>query len=240
MRTVHHSASKQALVGGGSGVPRPGEITLSHLGVLFLDEIAEFSQGTLEAMRQPIEDGRITISRVGATLEYPCRFTLVAAMNPCPCGYYGTEKCTCKDAEVAKYQRKLSGPLLDRIDLQVELDRLSTDERFAETENDVSPRLRGLVQAAREMQLKRFDGSAIPFNAAIPGGHVREYCNFTAAGFDKYKAVIDSSSLSTRSMDRLGKVARTVADLKGSEQIEPAHVDKAASFVVGGMLREAF
>jgi magnesium chelatase family protein len=240
MRAIHHTASKQALIGGGSGIPRPGEITMAHFGVLFLDEIAEFSQSTLEALRQPLEAGEVSISRVGATLTYPCRFTLVAAMNPCPCGYHGTEKCQCREADVRKYQKKISGPILDRIDLQVEMTRLSTEERFAETEADVSPRIRERVEAARATQTKRFQGTNIPFNAAIPGGRVREFCNFSDAGLGKYKEVVAGNILSTRSTDRLAKVARTVADLVNSEQVAPPHVVKARKYVVGGVLREGF
>lgn len=240
MRSIHHTASKQALIGGGSKIPRPGEVTLAHLGVLFLDEIAEFSSSTLESLRQPIETGDVHISRVGASLTYPCRFTLVAAMNPCPCGYYGTDMCRCKEADVRKYQKKMSGPILDRIDLQVELARLTTDERFSETEEEVSPRLRAKVEAARERQHKRFAGTGIPHNAAIPGGHVKDYCAFSTAGFQHYREVIDNNRLTTRSMDRLAKVARTVADLANSDELAPPHVDKAASFLIGGILRESF
>lgn len=237
MRTVHSTASKQALVGGGSGIPKPGEITLSHLGVLFLDEIAEFSRATLETLRDPIENGEITISRVDATLTYPCRFTLVAAMNPCPCGYFGSELCTCNDKAVATYQRKLSGPLLDRIDRQVELRRLSTEERFADRSEGESPKLRAVVEKARERQQQRFASFDIPFNAAMPAGQVRELCEFSNEGFAAFKQTIQEHSLSTRSMDRLAKVSRTVADLKNSDTIEPVHIEKATSFVVGGMLR---
>ncbi len=237
VRSIHHTASKQALVGGGSKLPKPGEITKAHLGILFLDEIAEFSASTLDALRQPLESGEVSISRVGGTLSYPCRFTLVAAMNPCPCGYYGTEKCTCSDADVKRYQKKISGPILDRIDLQVELRRLSTEERFAETSAEVSPRLRAQVEAARERQNRRFAGTGIPFNAAIPGGQVRDLCNFSPEGFEFYKQSVAASNLSTRSMDRLAKVARTVADLANAEQIEPQHVGKATEFVIGGLLR---
>jgi magnesium chelatase family protein len=240
VRSIHHTASKQALVGGGSKIPRPGEITLAHLGVLFLDEIAEFSAATLEALRQPMEAGEIVISRVGASITYPCRFTLVAAMNPCPCGYHGTEQCRCKEADIRKYQKKLSGPILDRIDLQVELQRLSTEERFAPPEADVSPRLRSNIEAARERQRTRFAGTGIPFNAAIPGGRVLDYCDLSAAGMAKYKETVQNNTLSTRSMDRLAKVARTIADLAGAKQVEPLHVTKASSFVIGGALREAF
>ncbi len=142
MRSIHHTASKQAVIGGGSKIARPGEITLAHLGILFLDEIAEFTSSTLEALRQPIESGEVSISRVGGSLSFPCRFTLVAAMNPCPCGYFGTDQCRCKESDVTRYQKKISGPILDRIDLQVEMNRLSTEERFSETEEEASPRLR--------------------------------------------------------------------------------------------------
>jgi magnesium chelatase family protein len=237
-RSIHHTASKQALVGGGSKTPRPGEITLAHLGVLFLDEIAEFSASTLDALRQPIEAGEVSISRVGGTMAYPCRFTLVAAMNPCPCGYYGTEKCRCTEAAVRRYQNKISGPILDRIDLQVTMSRLSIEEKFTVQEHNESLKLREQVEAARERQAKRFAGTGIPFNAAIPAGQIQEYCGFSPDGFEMYKEVIASNSLSTRSMDRLAKVARTVADLAGVDQVGPLHVVKAAKFLVGGVLRD--
>jgi magnesium chelatase family protein len=240
MRSIHHTASKQSIVGGGSGVPRPGEITMSHLGVLFLDEIAEFSSATLEAMRQPLESGEITVTRVGGSYTYPCRFTLVAAMNPCPCGYFGTDRCRCKPAEVKKYQSKISGPISDRIDLQVTLKPLTTDERFAPTEEDVSPKLRAQVEAARQRQVKRFQGTEIAMNAAIPGGAVMDYCKLSPVALEHYKATIDANTLSTRSMDRLAKVARTAADLAESDTTEPEHIDAAARFVIGGTLRENF
>lgn len=240
MRSIHHTASKQSIVGGGSGVPRPGEITMAHLGVLFLDEIAEFSSATLEAMRQPLESGEITVTRVGGSYTYPCRFTLVAAMNPCPCGFFGTDRCRCKPAEVKRYQSKISGPISDRIDLQVTLKPLTTDERFAPTEEDVSPKLRAQVEAARQRQAKRFQGTEIAMNAAIPGGAVMDYCKLSPAALEHYKATIDANTLSTRSMDRLAKVARTVADLAESDTTEPEHIDAAARFVIGGTLRENY
>jgi magnesium chelatase family protein len=236
-RSVHHSASKQALVGGGSGVPRPGEITMAHMGILFLDEIPEFSGPTLESLRQPLEAGEVTISRVGGTMRYPARFTLVAAMNPCPCGYWGTELCRCTAKQVQRYQSKISGPILDRIDLQVEMARLSTEERFAENAPEASPAIREKVEEARERQIARFKESRILHNADIPGGRVRDYCMFSTSAFDHYKKTIESSVLSTRSMDRLAKVARTVADLAASDTIEPEHIDEAATFVIGGVLR---
>ncbi len=239
-RPIHHSASKQALVGGGSGIAKPGEVTLSHLGVLFLDELGEFSTSTLEAMRQPIEDGEIRISRVGATVHYPCRFTLVAAMNPCPCGYYGSELCRCKPSEIKRYQGKISGPILDRIDLQVEMKRLTTEERFAEKNPESSSVLRARIEEARQRQQKRFTGMNVPFNAAIPGGRVRDLCAFSEDGFSRYRDVVEQSLLTTRSMDRLAKVSRTIADLAGGDEVAAVHVDEAASFVIGGLLRDAF
>jgi magnesium chelatase family protein len=240
VRPIHHTASKQSLIGGGSGTPKPGEITLAHLGVLFLDEVAEFSRATLETLRQPLETGEITVSRVGATFTFPSRCTLVAAMNPCPCGYYGSELCTCTPNAVTTYHKKLSGPLLDRIDLHVELRRLTTDERFAKSNGEESPRIRARVTKARSRQQERFAGTGIPFNAAIPGGQVMEYCDFSDSGLDEFKTTIDTHTLSTRSMDRLAKVARTCADLEASGQVLPKHVQNASEFLIGGLLRANF
>lgn len=237
MRSVHHSISMQALVGGGSGVPRPGEITLAHHGVLFLDELPEFSRQALEALRQPMESGVVQITRVQASLEFPASFTLVAAMNPCPCGYAGTEQCTCDSKAIERYQKKLSGPLLDRIDLQVEIRPLTMDERFSPVADGVSRRLRDMVQKARLRQLERFKGTMISTNATIPGGQVPDYCQFSPAGFDAYKDVISRGRVSTRTTDRLAKVARTIADLEASKNVEPNHVEEAASFVAGGVLQ---
>ena len=240
MRSVHHTASKQSIVGGGQGLPTPGEITRAHLGVLFLDEIAEFNASTLESLRQPVESGEITVTRVGGSLTFPSRFTLVAAMNPCPCGYAGTSKCRCDTSAIKKYQSKISGPILDRIDLQVSLQALTTDERFAPQKKGQTKRLRADVEAARKFQQKRFEGTSIPFNAAIPGGSVGDYCQFTSESLEHFKKVIDENTLSTRSMDKLAKVARTIADLDASESVEPSHLDKAATFVIGTSLRESF
>jgi magnesium chelatase family protein len=237
VRSVHHTVSKQALIGGGSKIPKPGEITLAHLGVLFLDEIAEFSASTLDALRQPMEAGEISISRVGASLTYPCRFTLVAAMNPCPCGYYGSAKCSCRASEVKRYQKKISGPILDRIDLQVEMKSLEPEDVLREGDKGLSRKLREKVMMARERQHRRFAGSGIPFNAAIPAGEVRELCSFSADGFEFYKLTVAQHSLSMRSVDRLAKVARTVADLAGADQVAGKHVADAAKYVIGGLLR---
>ena len=161
-------------------------------------------------------------------------------MNPCPCGYFGTPRCICKDNEVDKYLKKLSGPLLDRIDLQVELKPLSTEEKFSASEENVSTRFRTIVEKARDAQVKRFKGTGIPFNAAIPGGHVRDYCKFSTEGFDFFKDFIDRNRISTRSMDRLAKVSRTIADIEGQEEVAPSQIKKASTFVVGGILRDRF
>jgi magnesium chelatase family protein len=240
MRPVHHTATRQSLVGGGSGVPQPGEVTLAHFGVLFLDELPEFPRSNIESLRQPLESGEITVTRVGASLTFPARFTLVAAMNPCPCGYHGTDKCRCKPTEIKKYLSKISGPIVDRIDLQVELSRLSTDERFSGATGETSAQLRERVLKAREWQASRFAGSSISHNAAIPGGQVRGLCNFSEEGFSHYKRTLEQSTLSTRAIDKLAKVSRTIADLEGSPCVEPRHVDRASLFVVGGLLRDSF
>ncbi len=239
-RPVHHTASKQAIIGGGSGIPRPGEATLAHLGVLFLDELAEFSKSTLDSLRQPLETGEVHVARVGATLCFPARFTLLAAMNPCPCGYYGGDMCRCQARDVKRYQGKISGPILDRIDLQVELERLTTEERFSTSASDSSEILRQRVEEARLRQRKRFEGLDVPYNAAIPGGRITEFCAFSEAGFTRYKSLIEENRVSTRSMDRLAKVARTIGDLEGEDRITAQHVERASRFVIGGILREAF
>lgn len=242
MRIVHHSASQSALIGGGAGIPSPGEITLAHLGILFLDELPEFSRAALEALRQPIEQGFVTVSRAGATMQFPSRFTLVAAMNPCPCGYYGTPKCTCTDRAVQKYLSKLSGPLLDRIDLHVDIETLSAEDRFSgdSVASDgmwTSERIRSLVQRARARQEARLAPFGVTSNAAIPGGHVRELCEFGDDGWREYRSTVEGESISTRSMDRLAKVARTAADIADCDLICPQHVRLAAKFVTRGMLR---
>jgi len=231
VRTVHHSVSMPALIGGGSGVPRPGEVTLAHHGILFLDELPEFSRRALESLRQPMESGKVNISRVKATLGFPCQFTLVAAMNPCPCGYAGTERCSCSGHDIAKYQQKLSGPLLDRIDLQVLMRPLTTDERFAQTSDGESRRLRAIVQKARAVQENRFADTEIQTNSTIPGGAVGDFCQFANSAFEDYKQIVAGSPVTTRTSDRLARVARTVADLDNNSLIETKHVKEAASFM---------
>jgi len=237
VRTINRTATAPAVFGGGI-IPKPGEITLAHLGVLFMDEFPEFSNNVLEGLRAPMETGVVSISRHKASFEFPARFTLVAAMNPCPCGYYSFGNCKCKQSEVEKYQTRISGPILDRIDLQVNVPRLNFDERFADQEQDQSLKYRQKVQNARERQHHRFTGTDIPFNAAIAPQHLLELCNFSVSAFSAYKHIVANNNISTRSTDRLAKVARTIADIEDSDRIKPDHVQEAAKFIIGGLLRD--
>ena len=236
-RSVHHSASMQSLVGGGSGVPKPGEVTLAHLGILFLDEVPEFSKNTLEALRQPLENGFVNITRVAASLEFPARFSLVAAMNPCPCGYSGDARCHCEQKVIEKYQKRLSGPFLDRMDLQVLMKPLTHEERFAEVTDGESPRVRQLVENARNKQIARFRGKEFACNSAIPGGQITEFCRMSDDGTNAYRETVARAAVSTRTCDRLAKVARTIADLDNEDLIHSRHVDEAATFVAAGVLQ---
>ena len=235
MRSPHHTASKEALVGGGSGVATPGEITLAHRGVLFLDEIVEFSSSTLESLRQPLEAGEVHIPRAGGARTFPARFTLLAAMNPCPCGDHGTDsadKCHCTPSEVRKYQQRLSDPMRDRIDLQVNMNRPTFDERYAPKAADESPKIREQVEGACEMQSQRFSGHLIPFNAAIPGERVLEFCKLSEDGMTAFKQIFADSGESARVSDSLLKVARTVADLEGTAHVLRRHLEEAARYVL--------
>ncbi len=241
MRAPHHTASKEALVGGGSGVATPGEITLAHRGVLFLDEITEFAPSTLNSLRQPLEAGEVHISRAGGMEKFPARFTLLAAMNPFPCGYNGTDsadKCHCTPSKVREYEQRLNGPIRDRIDLQVTMNRLTFDEQYAPTTTGASPKMREQVEGARAIQTRRFAGHQIPFNAAIPGGRVLEFCKLSEDGMTAFKQIIADSGESARVSDSLAKVARTVADLEGSEHVERRHLEEAARFVLDEKSRD--
>ena len=235
MRSPHHTASKEALVGGGSGVATPGEITLAHRGVLFLDEIAEFSPSTLESLRQPLEAGEVHISRAGGMVTFPARFTLLAAMNPCPCGHHGTDstdKCHCTPSKVREYEQRLSTPFRDRIDLQVNMNRPTFDELYAPKAADELPKIREQVERACEMQSQRFSGHKIPFNAAIPGGRVLEFCKLSEEGRAAFKQIIADRDESARVSDSLLKVARTVADLEGTAHVLRRHLEEAARYVL--------
>lgn len=231
-RSPHHTISDVALVGGGSN-PMPGEISLAHNGVLFLDELPEFKRSVLEVMRQPMEERRVTISRAKNTVDYPSSFMLVSSMNPCPCGYYNhpDKECVCGPGVVKRYLTKISGPLLDRIDLHVEVtpvsyDELASHERSSETSQDIAAR----VVAAREVQAQRFEGKNIHCNAQMPGRMVQEICQIDAAGQLLVKKAMEKLQLSARAYDRILKVARTAADLAGSEKILIEHLAEAIHF----------
>jgi len=230
-RSPHHTASGVALVGGGTW-PRPGEISLAHRGVLFLDEFPEFSRQTLENLRQPLEDGIITVARAQSTITFPAKFTLVAAMNPCPCGYLGDlgKECTCSPSQIAKYQKRISGPLLDRIDLHVEVPRLKyeklADERVAEGSKEVRAR----VEGARKIQEKRFQNSSCSTNSDMGPEDIKNYCSIDNQTKDLLRGAVNQLYLSARAYHRVLKLARTIADLAGSEKIQMAQVAEALQY----------
>lgn len=231
-RSPHHSISDVALVGGG-GVPQPGEISLAHNGILFLDELPEFKRQVLEVLRQPMEDRKVTISRARFTVDYPAGFMLVASMNPCPCGYYNhpTKDCVCSPGIVQKYLNKISGPLLDRIDLHVEVTPVSFDEMSSERVEEKSKDIRKRVVQSREVQTERFKNVAGMYcNAQMHSKQLREVCRVDQAGQDLLRNAIDRLNLSGRAYDRILKVARTIADLESSQNIEPAHLAEAIQY----------
>lgn len=227
-RSPHHTISYGGLIGGGR-IPKPGEVTLSHNGVLFLDEFPEFSRTALEVLRQPLEDGEVSITRVQASLRYPAMFTLIAAMNPCPCGYQGDEvhECTCSLSDVERYRKKLSGPLLDRIDLQVYVPRLKYKEMKDKQVIESSQTIKQRVQKAREKQTKRFIQEGITCNAHMRHKEIKKYCSFDNGADTLLEKAFNSLGLSARSHDRIIKVARTIADLDNSEQITTKHLAEA-------------
>lgn len=230
-RAPHHSLSNAALVGGGS-VPKPGEVSLAHNGVLFLDELPEFNRDALEVLRQPLEDRVVTIARVQASLQYPASFVLAAAMNPCVCGYFGdgVRKCTCSETMVRKYQQRISGPLLDRIDLHVEVRRLTEEELVHYRASEPSSVVRERVCRARELQRQRFQKPGLHCNAQMSSRDIREYCPVDGDVRDLLRQAIQRLSLSARAYDRILKVARTIADLAECETIRAEHVAEAIQY----------
>ena len=230
-RSPHHTISTAGLAGGGPA-PQPGEISLAHNGVLFLDELPEFSRASMEVLRQPMEDGRVTISRVGGSTSYPCRFMLVAAMNPCPCGYFGhpTHPCLCHPHAVERYLGKVSGPLLDRIDLHIEVPAVPFEELSSTKQEEPSAAIRERVNAARERQRQRFEGKPYHCNADIPAGELQEMCPTTQAASQLLQRAFERFGFSARTYGRVVKVARTIADLDGSDQIDTSHVAEAVQY----------
>lgn len=230
-RSPHHTISATALSGGGT-VPRPGEISLAHNGVLFLDELPEFNRDCLEAMRQPLEDGKITVSRVAGTLTYPCSISLIAAMNPCPCGFFGhpTRQCTCSPKMVSKYLNRISGPMLDRIDLHIEVPPVDYNALNSTGKEESSAKIRERVNKARKIQTERYAGTGITCNARLTPALLKKYCILSEDASKLLQASFDSLGMSARAYDRILKVSRTIADLDGSENIEMQHVAEALQF----------
>lgn len=230
-RSPHHTISAAGLAGGGT-VPRPGEISLAHNGLLFLDELAEFDRRTLEILRQPMEDKQVTISRAAGTVTYPCSFMLVAAMNPCPCGYYGhpAKQCICGKKQVAQYLSKISGPLLDRFDIHIEVPPVEFERISSRAKEESSAEMRERVQAARELQNRRFRGTGISCNAKITPELLPQVCEMTDAARDTLKGVFERMGLSARAYDRILKVARTIADMNGADIIDKPHIAQAVQF----------
>lgn len=231
-RSPHHTISDVALVGGG-GIPQPGEISLAHNGVLFLDELPEFKRTVLEVMRQPMEERRVSISRARVSIDFPASFMLIASMNPCPCGYFNhpEKECTCSAQMVQRYLNKVSGPLLDRIDLHVEVTPVSFNELSSQKTSENSDAVRERVIKAREVQAKRFEGhEGIYSNAQMSSKLLKEICSINTIGQTLLKAAMDKLNLSARAYDRILKVSRTIADLEGSEDIKPEHLAEAIQY----------
>jgi magnesium chelatase family protein len=231
-RAPHHTISTAGLAGGGTP-PRPGEVSLAHHGVLFLDELAEFRRDTLEVLRQPIEDGLVTITRAMRTVTYPSRFTLAAALNPCPCGFFndqGRRECVCSPTQISRYLAKISGPLLDRIDLQVEVRALKSEEIASLEPGESSASIRDRVEAAREIQRERYRRSSIQCNAEMTSRHLRRHCELDASSRRLLTQAIDRLGLSARAHDRLLRVARTIADLASADAIATEHVAEAIQY----------
>ncbi len=230
-RTPHHSATAISLTGGGAHA-KPGEISLAHNGVLYLDEMPEYSRHTLEMLRQPLEDGVITVARAERTISYPANFTLIASMNPCPCGYYGskTRECKCSPAQIHKYLSRISGPILDRIDIHVEVDNVTFDDLRRESVEEPSSSIKERVNKAREIQLERFKNSKNFSNAKMSVPATKKFCNLSQDCEDLLKVAFENLKLSARAHDRILKVARTIADLEGSEEILPSHIAEAIGY----------
>lgn len=230
-RSPHHTISAAGLAGGG-GIPRPGEISLAHNGLLFLDELPEFQRSTLEILRQPLEDGKVTISRASGTVSYPCSIMLIAAMNPCPCGYFGhpTRKCICTPKQVSAYLSKISGPMLDRFDIHCEVAPVEFENISSKQKEECSAVIRERVQKAREIQNRRFRGTDISCNAKITSDILHDVCPLTDDAMAMLKVVFEKMGLSARAYDRILKVSRTIADMDNSEIITKKHINQAVQY----------
>lgn len=231
-KSPHHTVSQAGLIGGGS-IPKPGEASLAHLGVLFLDELPEFDRSVLEVLRQPMEDKTVTISRAATSLTFPANFTLVASMNPCPCGYFGSSReCKCSPMQIQRYVGKISGPLMDRIDIHIDVPAVKFNELRGKgsPEGDSSEQVRERVMRAREIQLRRFAGDGVFSNSAMSPKQIRTFCQLDDASEQLLETAMRRQGLSARAHDRILKVARTIADLEGSDNVQPAHLSEAINY----------
>ncbi len=231
-RAPHHTISDAALIGGGAQVPRPGEVSLAHNGLLFLDELPEFQRNVLEVLRQPLEDGVVTIARAVMSLTFPARFMLAAAMNPCPCGFFNdpSRECTCTPPMIQRYVSKISGPLLDRIDIHIDMPAVKYQELRQDSGGEDSDTIRGRVVRARERQIGRFQGEKIYSNAQMSPRQIRKYCNISAECERLLESAMTRLGLSARAHDRILKVSRTIADLDGAEAIGTGHISEAIQY----------
>lgn len=230
-RAPHHTVSDAGLIGGGA-IPKPGEVSLAHNGILFLDELPEFKKNVLEVMRQPLEDGNVTISRAVTSITYPASFMLMAAMNPCPCGYYGDPKkeCSCTPIQIHRYRTKVSGPLLDRIDIHVEVPPVKYKELSVDAGGETSAQIQDRVNRARQIQKDRFKGTGIYSNSQMPPAQVRKQSKPDPEGLKLLETAIDKLGLSARAYDRILKVSRTIADLEESETVLSQHISEAIQY----------
>ena len=230
-RSPHHTISDAGLIGGGQ-IPKPGEVSLSHNGVLFLDELPEFKKNVLEVMRQPLEEERVTISRAATSLTYPSRFMLIAAMNPCPCGYYSdpNNECGCTIPQIQRYRSKISGPLMDRIDIHIEVPAVKYRDLASREAGESSKEIKKRIDSGRKTQLDRFKGLKIYCNAQMTNRHIKKFCQIDEASQKLLEMAIDKFGLSARAYTRVLKVARTIADLEGQDNIQPAHLSEAIQY----------
>lgn len=230
-RRPHHTSSPVSIIGGGR-IPKPGEISLAHYGVLFLDEIPEFKKNTLEVLRGPLEDGEVTISRVNSTLTYPSNFVLIASMNPCPCGYYGTDdnKCHCTEQMISRYVGQISGPLLDRIDLHIEVKPVEYKKISSDEQCETSEQIKSRVNKARKIQLERYKKLNIYSNSELTPALINRYCRLDTNSKELLRKAFEKLGLSGRAYGRILKVARTIADLDDSENIKQTHIAEAIQY----------
>ena len=230
-RAPHHTISPKSLIGGGL-IPKPGEISLSHYGVLFLDELPEFNRSTLEVLRGPLEDGTVSISRVNSSFTYPCKFMFVASMNPCPCGYYGSKEkeCTCTEQAISKYMGKISGPLLDRIDIQIEVTGVKYQKLESNNKIESSKDIQKRVNVARQIQRERYKDEKIYSNSELTPKLIEKYCQIDEQSKKILQTAFEKLGFSARAYGRILKVARTIADLAGSTQINKSHIAEAIQY----------